>query len=90
MMLSRYSPSYPSVCWRAISTPLESRRQKMLIHYWDISSSLLEHCSRSLMTYEELSQHIIEGTQDAIIFADREGILRLWNAGAENYVRLPF
>ena len=35
------------------------------------------------MTYEELSQHIIEGTQDAIVFADWEGIIQLWNAGAE-------
>jgi PAS domain S-box-containing protein len=35
------------------------------------------------MMHEELYQHIIEGTQDAIIFADREGIIQLWNAGAE-------
>lgn len=35
------------------------------------------------MTHQELYQHIIEGTQDAIIFADREGIIQLWNAGAE-------
>ena len=35
------------------------------------------------MTHEELYQHIIEGTQDAIVFADREGIIQLWNAGAE-------
>lgn len=30
-----------------------------------------------------LCQHIVDHTQDAIIFADREGIIRLWNAGAE-------
>jgi PAS domain S-box-containing protein len=30
-----------------------------------------------------LCQEIIEKTQEAIIFADREGIIRLWNAGAE-------
>jgi PAS domain S-box-containing protein len=30
-----------------------------------------------------LYQHIIAHTQDAIIFADGEGIIRLWNAGAE-------
>jgi PAS domain S-box-containing protein len=35
------------------------------------------------MKREELYQHIIEGTQDAIIFADREGVIQLWNAGAE-------
>jgi PAS domain S-box-containing protein len=32
---------------------------------------------------EWLSQQIVEKTQDAIIFADREGIIRLWNQGAE-------
>jgi len=29
-----------------------------------------------------LCQHIVDHTQDATIFADREGIIRLWNAGA--------
>jgi PAS domain S-box-containing protein len=32
---------------------------------------------------EWLCQHIVDHSQDAIIFADREGIIRLWNAGAE-------
>ena len=32
---------------------------------------------------EWLYQQIVEGAQDAIIFADREGIIRLWNSGAE-------
>lgn len=35
------------------------------------------------MKYEEACQKIIEGSQEAIIFADREGIIQLWNAGAE-------
>lgn len=35
------------------------------------------------MAYEDLCQKIIEGAQDAIIFADGEGTIRLWNAGAE-------
>jgi PAS domain S-box-containing protein len=30
-----------------------------------------------------LYQQIVDNTQEAIIFADREGIIRLWNAGAE-------
>lgn len=34
-------------------------------------------------TYETLCRKIIEGASDAIIFADREGIIRLWNEGAE-------
>jgi len=34
-------------------------------------------------THEWLCQHIIENTQEAIIFADRDGIIRLWNIGAE-------
>jgi len=34
-------------------------------------------------TQEWLCQQIVEGTQEAIIFADRDGIIRLWNTGAE-------
>ena len=30
-----------------------------------------------------LCQQIVEHTQEAIIFADRDGMIRLWNAGAE-------
>ena len=33
-------------------------------------------------TDESLCQQIVENSQDAIIVADREGIIRLWNAGA--------
>lgn len=33
-------------------------------------------------TQEWLSQQIVDNTQDAIISADREGIIQLWNAGA--------
>jgi PAS domain S-box-containing protein len=36
-----------------------------------------------MYTSEWLCQQIVEGTQEAIIFADREGMIRLWNAGAE-------
>jgi len=32
---------------------------------------------------EELCQRIVAESQDAIIFADREGVIRLWNSGAE-------
>ncbi|BCR04524.1 signal transduction histidine kinase [Desulfuromonas versatilis] len=32
---------------------------------------------------EKLYREIIELAPDAILFADREGIIRLWNAGAE-------
>ena len=32
---------------------------------------------------ESLCQQIVHETQDAIIFADRDGIIRLWNGGAE-------
>jgi PAS domain S-box-containing protein len=31
----------------------------------------------------ELCQRIVEESQDAIIFADRDGVIRLWNSGAE-------
>lgn len=31
----------------------------------------------------ELYRQVVEGCGDAIIFSDREGIIRFWNAGAE-------
>ncbi len=34
-------------------------------------------------THEWLCREIVEGTQDGIIFADRDGIIHLWNSGAE-------
>ena len=34
-------------------------------------------------THEWLCQRIVEDTQVAIIFSDRDGIIRLWNSGAE-------
>jgi PAS domain S-box-containing protein len=33
---------------------------------------------------EWLSQQIVEKAADAIIFADKEGIIQLWNSGAES------
>jgi len=33
--------------------------------------------------HEWLCRYIVDHTQDAIIFADRNGMIRLWNAGAE-------
>jgi PAS domain S-box-containing protein len=35
------------------------------------------------LSHMELCQRIVDTTQDAVIFADREGLMRLWNAGAE-------
>jgi PAS domain S-box-containing protein len=35
-----------------------------------------------LMIHAELCQKIVEESQDAIIFADREGVIRMWNVGA--------
>lgn len=32
---------------------------------------------------DDLCQRIVAATPDAVIFADREGVMRLWNAGAE-------
>ena len=31
-----------------------------------------------------LCERIVEGSGDAVIFADREGVIRLWNHGAED------
>jgi PAS domain S-box-containing protein len=36
----------------------------------------------SVITPEWLSQHIVNNAPEAIIFADRAGKIRLWNAGA--------
>ncbi len=33
---------------------------------------------------ETLAQQIIAAAPDAVVFADRDGVVRLWNAGAEN------
>jgi PAS domain S-box-containing protein len=33
--------------------------------------------------FEQLAARIVEGAADAILFTDREGIVRLWNQGAE-------
>jgi len=35
------------------------------------------------MTQADLCQRIFEHTQEAIIYADREGLIRLWNEGAK-------
>ena len=37
----------------------------------------------STFSHEWLCQRIVEETQVAIIFSDRDGIIRLWNSGAE-------
>jgi PAS domain S-box-containing protein len=43
----------------------------------------MEGFSMQPYTHEWLCRQIVEGTQEAIIFADRDGTIRLWNAGAE-------
>jgi PAS domain S-box-containing protein len=35
------------------------------------------------MTQADLCQRIVEHTQEAIIYADRDGLIRLWNQGAQ-------
>jgi len=37
----------------------------------------------STETTESLCRRIVESSPDAIIFSDQDGIIRLWNAGAE-------
>jgi PAS domain S-box-containing protein len=32
---------------------------------------------------EQVAIRIVEGSADAILFTDREGVIRIWNAGAE-------
>jgi PAS domain S-box-containing protein len=35
------------------------------------------------ISYEELSRQLVQACNDAIIFSDRDGVIRLWNSGAE-------
>ena len=35
------------------------------------------------ISYEELCQQMVQACNEAIIYSDREGVIRLWNAGAE-------
>jgi len=35
------------------------------------------------LPYEELCRQIVQACNDAIIYSDRQGIIRLWNSGAE-------
>ena len=37
----------------------------------------------SAYPHEWLCREIVDGAADAIVFADRDGVIRLWNAGAE-------
>jgi PAS domain S-box-containing protein len=34
-------------------------------------------------TLDRIAVRIVEGAADAVLFTDREGVIRLWNAGAE-------
>jgi PAS domain S-box-containing protein len=43
----------------------------------------------SLSSHEWLCQQIVAESRDAIIFADRRGIIRLWNRGAEEIFGHP-
>ena len=35
------------------------------------------------LSLDQLAARIVAGASDAILFADREGVMRLWNRGAE-------
>jgi PAS domain S-box-containing protein len=48
-----------------------------------------EDSAMATSPHEWLCRYIVDHTQDAIIFADREGIIRLWNAGAETLFGYP-
>jgi PAS domain S-box-containing protein len=41
------------------------------------------------LSLEHLCRAIVAGSHDAIIFADRQGIIRLWNGGAEAMFGYP-
>jgi PAS domain S-box-containing protein len=35
------------------------------------------------VTYDELCRQLVQACNDAIVYSDRDGIIRLWNSGAE-------
>ncbi len=39
--------------------------------------------------YGQLCRRLVEESRDAVIFADRDGIIRLWNKGAEEIFGFP-
>ena len=39
--------------------------------------------------HTDVYRRIVEQTTDAIIFADREGLIRIWNQGAESVFGFP-
>lgn len=41
------------------------------------------------MTENDLAVAILQGTDDAVVFADREGVIRLWNPAAEAMFGYP-
>ncbi len=57
------------------------------IHHQHHDSREVSAMATSLPAW--LCQHIVAHTQDAVIFADGEGIIRLWNAGAETIFGYP-
>lgn len=41
------------------------------------------------LEYDRLCRRLVEDSRDAVIFADRDGIIRLWNKGAEEIFGFP-
>ena len=39
--------------------------------------------------HTDIYRRIVNQTNDAIIFADREGLIRIWNQGAESVFGFP-
>jgi PAS domain S-box-containing protein len=43
----------------------------------------VNNSSLSVAQFERLGRAVLQTVSDAIIYADREGIIRFWNPGAE-------
>jgi PAS domain S-box-containing protein len=41
------------------------------------------------LDFNRLASEIVSGAADAIVYADREGVIRLWNRGAEELFGVP-
>src|SRR5712691_1763158 len=56
---------------------------------WSERGFLVEGAMAGMNTHEWMCQRVVEDSQIAIIFADRNGIIHFWNSGAEAMFGYP-
>src|SRR5713226_8475720 len=56
---------------------------------WSERGFLVEGAMAGVNTHDRVCQRVVEDSQIAIIFADRDGIIHFWNTGAEAMFGYP-